>query len=997
MLTVSTVGAVLRVELYSGVCIAGCRLVPDGAKNGGIQEPSDTDLDLSEADFAPTHCSVLLKPSVINGSEPDDRPTMISNRTVVDGSSVPPSIAQHVADGGGDVSGAGTIVHNGESTSSVSVRYDAIGLPVYMEHVEMSDYCEPVPATAYSDNCNRSQHSAVGKMNTSSDSHLMKHDPGGSEHMASSANSGLNDVLSAGNDAVSASISADSRQAVISGDGEQLDSSLMRQSQSQRNITSNSMIQVPDAGCVDIPEFNSSSRLDASGLKCAANTDIQLMQQNVEDMKCDVNETRQNVIDELQDDYICSDAASSLASQTVNESHTEQLVRGDGSSQTVRETDGTEPVTAAGCAGHLSPSMKSDHMDDIDSSVDEVDKTVSISYNLHSTVTSEHDALSHETVAVSHETDYSLQDTERPVVGSKCSEKEADETCSIDRVERITSCDVARSRMEVTPDRCSDVVSARKDESDVECGLESNTVINIHETVDVDEMTGFVTEPVLHETAGDAVDTPDGSVPVQSHDSDDITLSCPVSLSVVDNAAVTDADDIGLPSSQLQPTDAAEEKICDVLVPAAESQHTDDISERTSNDTVDTDESSQQHITEEMCASEMHVEPDVKDAVEWDNLVNDGGDAQSLELCQKPSEPTRQEDHDSLPTDVNGSLTENRELSVASDSVTMDSELAVSGNETLSAEAVATKLSTAQSSGISVNDIDVLAAHNTIASFDSDVPQVSDSTAADKQRQQEHCECIDTSLSGDSGESTGQLDYDDGGKLLSVDDAVDNGFGVDTSNITAHAQTCGDQAELFVDSPADIQTNETGDTSAESRMQLTDDDLLIQQLQERKTELDEDAERWFNEQFAACEEFDVDEFVSSAWSEFHQNAQLPAVGNIHDEILHHSTAAGTSDTGEYECSCVDTGDSWHHVEHAAVTANAVDDSLCPSSSDLPSSELSQYVDGELDISPCYSTSSTEQPPVQQTTLLTPPPPGNLRAVNYYVVWSVLTRLMPSVL
>ena len=43
---------------------SGCSSSYDNAQNGGVQESEDNDLDLSEADFAPAHCGVVLKPCI---------------------------------------------------------------------------------------------------------------------------------------------------------------------------------------------------------------------------------------------------------------------------------------------------------------------------------------------------------------------------------------------------------------------------------------------------------------------------------------------------------------------------------------------------------------------------------------------------------------------------------------------------------------------------------------------------------------------------------------------------------------------------------------------------------------------------------------------------------------------------------------------------------------------------------------------------------------------
>ena len=786
-------------------------------------------------------------------------------------------------------------IRNAEAnaTANASVHYDAIGLPLCTENVA-SD-CDEALA---SQSCVLSSEDLAAKSNINSNNHLVEHDVDGD--VMSSGNT-LQDeavttegISSPPTDSSANSTAASCRQ-IACGHGKELDSSL----QFDKNITCENSDAVES---LDVCQGNSvSSSMNAHDLECKTDSTVETVKQDIETINWNVNGAHLPA-GEFQGMSVPSTYDGSLSSlQAMVQEEVTVIEDGDS------------------CPAQSYLMMKND-MDEVDDGIDEVDKTVPNLYRMHHSAaftnrTSEAGEMPHEN---EHTSDYNEKPT--PLAGSESSwaEKDIDETRGIDRVERITSAgDFSRSRVKLKIDSCTEEFCVDEDFSGAEFGFVSNLVTDASKKLEMNDRS--ITEHIACETDSCGTDSLTGSMPMQSdvqfpNNTEHPASPLPCSVFAV-SAVAADVTEAELSPSVEKSADVAD-SVCDVPVHDRQS-------------CVDTSESLEKRVNEESSVSHVSVDSlAVRDVIQQDNqplTANDAaGDAQNAESQQKLS----------IPSDTDGDNN-------LSDSIAADTEPSAKSKMMLTEEISAVELN----SGPSLEKVDLKTQCNAASSTGPDVQEVDLSASAEREEEHKHCGLSNnvmpnTGLSEVAGQEHSQLNDTVSSECLSVSHAVDNStFNADTSNGITE-----------IDMPA-------VDTYVETQTKLTDG-MAVEDQQETDTKMqsDEDAEKWFEEQFAACEDFNVEEFVSSAWSAFHADAanSEPAAGNIYEEVLEQNLAAA----GDHVPIYVDTADSWHHVECAPVAASSVDDLQSPSSE-----EHSQYLDNEME-APSHHTSSF-QPEVPQ--------------------------------
>ena len=579
----------------------------------------------------------------------------------------------------------------------------------------------------------------------------------------------------------------------------------------------------------------------------------------------------------------------------------------------ISEVQREETVTADGDTCPIL--MKIEDMEEEHDAVDEVDKTVPSLYRMH--VPAACVNKSFDSGAVCHESDRLSDDNNgKPAditsYESSWVEKEFDETCGIDHVERITVNDVSKSRAKVQIDRCSEVPRVDEDFSDAEFMSKSSHVAESHDMTEENEVTVSTVEPTVCETSSCDMDTVTSSVPVQlPDDTDHPTTPVPCSVSTV--AAVGgDVTTSAIPSPGNEPLDNSD-RICTEL--AADS--------RNQGDSV---ESCQKPVDEEMSISDI-----LMGSLEvWqDNSplsMHDAGDGENAELHQKLSKPGGDDGNDSLPV-------------VISDGVAADAEPSAE-NEVMVMEAMS---EVQLNNGLPLDEVDSKAP----ASSAEPHVQELDLSASVRRDEEQKISCLNDNVMSSTGlnELAGQEDRASVSSDSSSVSYDNSSFNADMSTSTTAGSDGIEKGESVVDTPVEMQT------------QLPDDVLVQDQRQlDAKRQSDEDAEKWFEEQFAACEAFDVDEFVSSAWSVFHPGAAdlEPAVSNAQNEMLEQAHLAA----GDQLPVQIDTADAWQHVENATVAASSVDDFGTP-----VSDEHSPCLDGEMEAATYSLPSFQPQVPV----------------------------------
>jgi len=861
------------------ICTAGCSSGYDNANNGGIQESEDNDLDLSEADFAPAHCSVLLKPCTINGSK-FDSPAF--DTTIAKSNSTFPVCDEHLVMDGDGMLGSQTNmtsgnVQNTETNASASVHYDAIGLPLLTEDVVCYEETS----------CQNSVLSVQEAAFELSDNHPIKHDC--DNGIMSSSNILQDDAVTAdgvsspfnSSSAYLASLSASDIQ-VPCEDSKVLDSCVG----SDENTTCEKTDAVEASNANDENVASSVTSLAASRLECTDGI-IHPSRQNVETINWDLgNAQTLTPVDKFSEIPVLS-TDNVIMSEAVVEVQEEMAL-----------DSGDSCITQ----------LITENLDEEDDGIDEVDKTVPSLCRVHHTTASMDRSFEERAPSCGH--DHLLDDNKKPTdLASSESlwlEKECDETCGTDHVERITVGNASKSRVKVEVDSQIEVCSIDGHFFPAECRSESDLVINTHESKEASDITGRLTESVMCEMDNDDKDAVDNRVPMQSDvyfslDASDPAASLPCSVSAV-NTVGPDVIDSGLRRPEEIPTDMTDSMY--------------DVSTANDQNKVDSLESLQKHVSEEVSISHISVEKlEVTDAIR-PLSVNDAGDAVNAELHQKPLKQSKDDDCDSLRVVLSNSIAVDTQnimtLEQAFPEAQLNGDMAVEKGEGLEAPSY------------------------TGSSVELDVQEVDLSTVRERGDEQQK---------SDLNNMPEQLDSSINAHCLPVDQAFDiSAFNADVYNNVNAGTDVINKPKSVVYQRAETQTPST-------------DDMLVRDPEQRQS--DEDAERWFEEQFAACEDFDVDEFVSSAWSAFHSDSE-PVVSNIHDEMLE-QTLAAASDSEPVQS---DTADAWQYVENAAVSASAVDDSYEPSSS--------EYIENEMEPAAFYPPSSS-QPGMTHTML---PVPGN---------------------
>jgi len=1058
-----------------------------GAKHGGLVEPRDTELDLSEADFAPTQHSVLLKSSCMaNGSDLDS--------AALSDSACPP-LSEHRAASNGMLGNQTTATcadaQNGEvGAAAVFVQHDAIGLPLCTENLAASNCHETVPARA--DISSQYDAEAADGLSTTCEDRSERRDVAGNLLQSADDSIPAADLSSAAN--ASTPVSA------CGGPSDELSSCLG----SDKNIScEESMAVSADHGnTVSIAKPLNGSSFTIS--------EIEPVEQSVGRVQLDITGTQQVVLDESHDLPVPYESLMSSAAQGVREAPGEvqgqieaeilqgesltadtveglevekgqgvweaqgeiqgqieaEILQGEsptadnveglaveeeqsqdvGARQTAAEEEESVRVVVDSCAvqsavagmddvdggfdevdktvstsrhvlDHAADTAKAS-MDDVvgmDGGFDEVDKTVSTSCHMlnrsadtvranmddvggmdggfdevdktvftycrgldHSadTVKASMDdvdvvdggfdevdktvftpcrALNHSASATVKNVDVVDAGTLCHVSGhlhedvidltssvAACSEipqwviADGTATCGIDHVERITTDDVARSRVEVKLGSCSDLLDVdNKDLNNAASGLESSLVTSVSETVDLNEGSICSATQLLHETgSGDAVAVI-GNVPMQlgaqsAVDIDDRTWSLP--------GPKLSADIGGASSSEAKPADDAD-------VPR-------DLPASGNKRRIDNLES----LQEEVCEDAYLPHVSAAAAVAWPNgeplSVNSGGGAHNVESCEKETDG---DIVNSLPAVcVGAGIAVNAAPAADSERspVEADHDVQVSGNLP----------------DVGVDEI------SSEALPELPLPDSGLSALDSRNAEQDSCGLNNTvMLNTGPREPAGLVS----GESLTVDTTP---FSAHTSNNSTVAVEDNDGDRPYTGAVVEeTQDHPTDDLPVLVRDRTEVEGPSAEGRSDLRRQSDEDAERWFEEKFAACEDFDVDEFVSSAWSEFCPDAMdsAPVVGNIRDEMQGQlpaaAAAASVSDydyaAGECKATDVETAATWTHVENAAVAASAVDDSVHPSSG-----ELSHFVGSEMDAAACYISSSAAQydePPAPGTILLLP--------------------------
>lgn len=872
----------------------------ESAKNGGIQESEDNDLDLSEADFAPAHCSELLKPYAVNGSEFDsavfdaavsDSTFPICNAHLVADDSITSSNRTNMTSGRG---------RNAEATASAPVHYDAIGLPLCTKNV-VSDCHE----TATCQNSVLSSEDVTAKLSVSADNHVLQHDLDGNGMI--SGNTLQREVVTT--EDMSSTLNVSSANSLsLSATDKQIGNEMDSDTVSDVTVTRKRSDEVESVNACHESAVSGICSSNTSDLECKTDPVAESVQHNTQNLNCDVNGA------ELSDGECYDISVSSVDEPSLS------------ASQAISEAQREETVTAD---VDICPAlMKIEDIEEEHDGMDEVDKTVPSLYQMRVPAASLHKSF--DSGAVSADGDHLSEENSKPadIASSESSwvEKEFDEVCGIDHVERITVNNISKSRAKVEFDGCSEVLCVGVDFSDAEYRSESSLVANSHKTTEVNEATVSVAEPTMCEASSCDVDTVTSSVPVQLPDnSDQLDTAALCSVSAVDGAAADiTINELSLPGKE--PLDISD-SICNEL--AADSQNQGDSSE-----------SLQKCVDEEMSTSDVPMESLEIWQENWP-LSSDAGDAQNAELHHRLSKQGGEDGDDNLPEVISDAIAADAELSAENKMLVIEALSEVQLNNGLLSDKTDSK-APASATEPGVQELDL-------------------STLGRREEEQERC-CLNDNEMPITGLSE-LAGHDDHSSVSSDSSSVSHdysSFNAAMSSSIAAGTDGVEKQESVVDTLAGIQTKLPDDVPVQDQQQT-----------DAKRQSDEDAEKWFEEQFAACEDFDVDEFVSSAWSAFHpaEADSEPAVGNVQNEMLEQSQLAAS----DHQPVQTDTADAWQHVENATVAGSSVDDFCAPSSDGH-----SPCLDSEMEAA-TYSLPSF-QPEVPQTVSSAP---GN-HLVNYWI-------------
>ena len=855
------------------VGVVGCHVVRDSVRQTDVDllESRDTELDLSEADFAPAQCSLLL-----NSCATPDSSTF---NWTLSGSTYPPCETHHLAqdavfNGHTDASCNG--VQNGEVEASSSAHYDAIGLPLCTDNSALSNCSEPVKADNY----------YVLSVDTDARPILNVHQEdniGTTVRCEMAANSADDNCLST--EHLPSELTTSHTDSAC--DVQTVDEQHTGHLTSDGNIfceESEAMRAAADRG-------HEVSSTEASVVHDLPECRIEPTPQNIGNTDCEVDESCY-VYDVTEVSVNCPDVSLS-AVRSVDVVLAETQPKAEEPPPTVNNDDDNVAVQSLLVTSDNIGEVNLHVIDEVDSDMNEVDMTVGNSYC--------------PTASMSKSTDVDVQQLTVLVVGSEGLWVES----AVDHLERIITDNVARSTIDLKLDSCVD--------EDVPCAARS-LESDVSETVDVNEMIVGCTEPVLHDTVcsgTDVVNSDTGAEPIQS-DTLSYYAASPSSVNIT-------ADSLSEATVSLP-----EEMSVDVVDSSC------DMCAAGSSKKANRPESLRKPGTGEMLVSRVS-QSDVIAVISQDN--------ERASVC----------DDEQLSQHSVDELSNHLPVVEVNDAVAVDTG-SVAVDEALMTKAfVDTGLSNDQPD----RTVEQFYEYESLYTVSLNKPGLEDMAfSTPGKRDEEHDRCIvdDTGMS-DTGLSEPVVLKDGiSAQSLSVDSSQISDIVEHHERGESHAdeiQTLSTDGLLTLDQDeADVQGQSdrgqlrvTQSGEGEPSASLSESGVTIPS--------DEDAERWFEEKFAECEEdFDVDEFVSSAWTSYHPDVadSERVVSSIHDEILAQNLFDAAAAGGDH----IDGANAWLHVENASVAASAVDDSLCPSSSVDPS----QCVDGEEETADGYIPSST---------------------------------------
>ena len=861
------------------VGVVGCNVVRDSVRQTDVDllESRDTELDLSEADFAPAQCSLLL-----NSCTTPDSSTI---NWTLSGSTFPPCETHHVAqdavfNGHTDASCNG--VQNGEVEASSSAHYDAIGLPLCTDNSALSNCSEPVKADNY---CVLSVDTDAARpiLNVHQEDNI-----GTTVRCEMAANSADDNCLST--EHLPSELTTSHTDSAC--DVQTVDEQHTGHLTSDANISceeSEAMRAAADCG-------HEVSSTEASVVHDLPECRIEPTPQNIGNTDCEVDEPCY-VSDVTEVSVNCPDVSlSAVRSVDVVLAETQPKAE-EPTEPTVNDDDDNVAVQSLLVTSDNIGEVNLHVIDEVDSDMNEVDKTVGNSYC--------------PTASMNKSTDVDVQQLNVLVVGSEglWVETGGEGTYAVDHLERIITDNVARSTIELKKlDSCVD--------EHVPCAARS-LESNVSETVDVNELILTSTEPVLQHTAcsgTDVVNSDTGAQPIQS---DTLSYYAASPLSVNITADSLSEATVSLP----------EEMSVDVIGSLC------DMSAANSTKKANHPESLQKPGTGEMLMS----------CVSQSDVISQDNECASVCDDEQLSQHSVDELSNHLPV-----VEVNDTVAVDSGSVAVDEAL-------MTKAFVDTGLSNDQPDR-TVEQVYEYTSPYTASTHEPSLEDMAFSTPGNRDEKRDRCGVDVTGMSDRGLSEPAVLKDAISGQSLSVDsrqisecmsDSVERGESHvhEIQTLSTDGLHTLDQDEADVQGQSDRgQLRVTRSGEGEPSANLSESGVTIPS--------DEDAERWFEEKFAECEEdFDVDEFVSSAWTSYHPDVtdSERVVSSIHDEILAQNLFDAAAAGGDH----IDGADVWLRVENASVAASAVDDS-CPSSSDDPS----QYVDGEEETADGYIPSST---------------------------------------
>ena len=639
---------------------------------------------------------------------------------------------------------------------------------------------------------------------------------------------------------------------------------------------------VKNITCENVDEVEAPNAYYNSGTKTLDITDVECrvepIQQTVEDTEW-TEATQQAAVD-----GICN----------ISESH-----HATSASASVGDIQRGESVSD-NLAIHSS-AVESANVDISDSGVDEVDKTVASSFRVKRSIRMKFD------VDTSRCDDELSPDNDSVPSAATVIEpawmENTDDIRGVDHVERITTDDVGRSTVQVKISSQSDVLALNSGEVfDVECSSKSDTIVSGHETMHINEAIVYSTESMQGETGSTDVvtdyDRIKSSETSLHDDADDATPLFPCNVASVDTVeagSLPAEDDVGRTYN----------------MPAAHNESVCNVNEETSHTTNIGD------VKDVICEDSQHLS------------VADGSDAQNVESCQKQSHSHQMHtDDDSSPDVINSSVQMN------------------DVSKTVSNHVLAEQLTIGQSD-VTVDSVEVQVPYQAVESLSEPCTQHED-VCGQRDGDQQPCVMYDRLMPAGAQSEDEGLEYsvseeETPAHNVNIDSMTADIDGEERDKLVAdtHLETgtqLPEDISVGIHNLPQLLTKRLSNEGQGDAEVVSDKDQDYEEQSDAKAQSEEDAEKWFEERFASCDDFDVDEFVSSAWSAFHANtANLePAVVNVHSETIDQIQPVDYND--------IDSADAWQHMESTVAVANAADESLCR----LSSNELPEYENSEID-------------------------------------------------